>query len=142
MEPCNHSVGEYSTLKQNIIDFINKAFDEQISYESDIGRVIFDNNRIYLILVDTRLKVGENTRKALFAKPITDDMFIASKEKTIRVYNKTIERLYRFRDDDNRFQLPHPTKEKVIHTIKQEIPFIVDSFIEQVKKNNYYINNN
>lgn len=132
---------DISQVKEIIIGAFTKALDERMSYDfSDEGKVVFYNNWIFLVLFDSRLNAGENTRKIMVADPITDSEFISSTEQVLNVYNNPMKLQYQYAHKYMRFELPLPSLEETIDKIKLELPIFVDAFIEQVERNNEYLN--
>jgi hypothetical protein len=127
-------------VKENIITTFVKALDERVSYDfGDQAKLIFNNNWISLVLFDSRLKSGDNTRKVVIANPITESEFATFTEKALTVCNnpKIIQYKYSHKDMP---ELPLPSIEDTINKIKAELSMFVDLFIEQVKLNNEYLN--
>lgn len=130
-------------LKQKIIKEIEKCLDERANYVfGNSVQIWFYDNLILLTLFDTRLNVGENTRKVYFAEAITNSEFVGKVEKILTVNNKLIKKEYPFRRESDITRYSIPTIEDVIQKIKLELPPMVDAFIEQVKLNNEYLNPN
>lgn len=130
-------------LKQKIIKAIEKGLDERANYVfGNSVQIKFYNNWIDLSLFDSRLDEGENTRKVYFAEAITNSEFVGKVEKILIVNNNPIRRQYQYRRESDITRYSIPTIEDVIQKIKLELPSMVDSFIEQVKLNNEYLNPN
>jgi hypothetical protein len=130
-------------LKQKIIKAIESGLDERANYIfGNSVQIQFYNNWIFLSLFDSRLDAGENTRKVYFAEAITNSEFVGKVEKILTVNNNPIRRQYQYRSEGYPLELPMPEIDAVIHNIKLELPLIVDMFIEQIIRNNEYLNPN
>jgi hypothetical protein len=126
------------SIREKILKEFNEGLNNKRSIESDYINLIFYNAYIFVVLFDSRLNAGENTRKVMFANEITESEFVTATEKVLTVYNNPIRREYKFRTMEN--DLVTPPIEEVIAKIKQDLPHLVDSFIEQIERNNKYIN--
>lgn len=125
--------------KDRILNIFNTALSKRQNIDSSKLYLSILRSSVIVSMFDNRLEQGENTRKVMLCDPIQEDDFVKFSENTLKVNNLLITREYRYsceRIDSYLLQPLHV----VIEEIRKDLPHLVDAFLEQVDRNNEYLN--
>ena len=129
-------------LKSRIISEFTKSLNEGVGLESKSINLTFNSNKyerwILISMVDPRLNIGENKRVVAVMNPIQAGMFVDHTEKVISVINTPIIKRYQY-SNIILDQYLVPSLWKATENAKMDLPYMVDAFIKQIKRNNEYL---
>lgn len=125
--------------KDRILNIFNTALSKRQNIVSSKLQLSILRSRVVIAMFDNRLEQGENTRKIVLCDPIDEGDFVTSTEKTLKVNNLLITKEYRYSCERIDSYLLQPLH-KVIEKIREDLPYLVDVFLEQVDRNNEYLN--